>query len=168
MEIVTDLILGLICSSIGIVGALLLAWLQFTETVIFSLSPFSSINFLVVTGLLIMYNSSFSKNSIGSVVIYCIIAFLYHIGRITEYLEKEDKRFRILFLSFGYTKKEYVGMYLFRKSTHRNLSSLLSCWGLLTTGLVLSDFYANASGKLILGGLLIILGFTSALLDRKE
>ncbi len=167
-ETFVDLILGISYSSIGIAGALWLAWLHFSGLVSVSLSTFSSFNFLVVTGLLIMYSASFSRTGIASAVIYSLIAFLYHIGRITEHLEKEDKRFRVLFLSFGYTKREYVKHYLLKKSMLRNLSSLLICWGVFTTVFVLDKSVDNTSAKLLWGGLLIIIGFTSALLDRKE
>ncbi len=163
-----DLLLGFGYSSIGIVGALSLAWLQFSGLVSLSLSTFSSINFLVVTGLLIMYNTAFDQRSIKSAVIYSVIAFLYHIGRITEYLEREDKRFRVLFLSFGYTKSEYVKLYLLKKSALRNLSSLLVCWGILTMVFVMGKSVEDIPAKLFLGALLIIIGFTSSLLDRKE
>ncbi|MEJ5229192.1 MAG: hypothetical protein WHT65_04240 [Pseudothermotoga sp.] len=168
-EFLRDFVMGLIYSLTGIGIALPIVWANFSGTANMTLVPFSSINTLVTLGVLLTYTSTFGQYGVRDIFICVLIAFLFHIGRLSVYLEGEDKRFRVFFLSMGFTKKEYVTTYLLKKSTKRNLSSVLICWGLFTAVLVLNRISpGHELSKLVLGLLLTILGFTSSLLDRKE
>lgn len=165
----TDLLLGMVFSGTGMAITLPVVWLSFSETVTLNIRGFSAINFLVVLGVLFVYFTAADISSVASFIICIIVAFFFHLGRVTEFLEREDKRFRILFLSMGYTKNEYVTTYLFRKSLYRNVASFLMGWGLFSFSLTLSRITVHFEFERIFGGvLLILLGLTSALLERKN
>ncbi|ABV34157.1 MULTISPECIES: hypothetical protein [Pseudothermotoga] len=168
-DFIKDLFLGLSYSSIGIVTALPVVWANFSGAANMTLAPFSSVNTIVTLGLLLTYTSAFGQYSLRDFFVCVLIAFLFHVGRLSVYLENEDKRFRVLFLSLGYTKKEYVVLYLLKRSIKRNIASLLTCWGLFSTVFVVNRVSSGHElSKLLIGTLLVILGFTSASLDRKE
>jgi len=168
-DFLRDFLFGAVYSLIGISSALPVVWASFSGTANMTLAPFSTINVLATLGALITYTSVFGQYGVRNFFICSLIAFLFHIGRLSVYLEGEDKRFRVLFLSMGFTKKEYVTTYLLRRCTKRNVASVLICWGLFTLVFVLNRVSpGHELSKLSLGVLLIILGFTSSLLDRKE
>lgn len=164
-----DFIFGFIYSAIGISSALPVVWANFSGTANMTFAPFSAINIIATLGVLITYTSTFGQYGIRDFFICSLIAFLFHIGRLSAYLESEDKRFRVLFLSMGFTKKEYVTIYLLKKCTKRNIASVLICWSIFTLVFVLNRIsIGHELSKLSLGILLVMLGFTSSLLDRKE
>lgn len=164
-----DFIFGFVYSVIGISSALPVVWANFSGTANMTFAPFSAINIIATLGVLITYTSTFGQYGIRDFFICSLIAFLFHIGRLSAYLESEDKRFRVLFLSMGFTKKEYVTIYLLKKCTKRNIASVLICWGIFTLVFALNRISTGHElSKLSLGILLIVLGFTSSLLDRKE
>lgn len=168
-DFLKDILFGLVYSLIGISSALPVVWANFSGTANMTLTPFSTINILATLGVLITYTSTFGQYGLRSFFICSLVAFLFHVGRLSTYLESEDKRFRVLFLSMGFTKKEYVTTYLLRRSTKRNIASILICWGLFSLVFVFNRVSTGHElSKLSLGVLLIILGFTSSLLDRKE
>lgn len=168
-DFLKDFMFGLAYSAIGISSALPVVWANFSGTANMTLAPFSAINIVVTLGVLVTYTSTFGQYGVRDFFIYSLIAFFFHIGRLAAYLEKEDKRFRVLFLSMGFTKREYVVTYLLRRSTRRNIASILICWGIFTMVFVLNRVSAGYElSKIYLGLMLILLGFTSSLLDRNE
>lgn len=168
-DFLKDFILGLAYSAIGISSALPVVWANFSGTANMTLAPFSAINIVATLGVLVTYTSTFGQYGVRDFFICSLIAFFFHIGRLAAYLEKEDKRFRVLFLSMGFTKREYVTTYLLKRCTKRNITSILICWGIFTMVFVFNRISAGYElSKLSLGILLILLGFTSSLLDRNE
>ena len=168
-DFLRDFLLGLVYSTIGISSALPVVWANFSGTANMTLTPFSTINAITTLGVLITYTSAFGQYGVRNFFICSLIAFLFHVGRLSAYLENEDKRFRVLFLSMGFTKREYVTTYLLKRCTKRNVASILICWGLFVLTFVFNRIsVGHELSKLSLGVLLVILGFTSSLLDRKE
>lgn len=161
------ILLGLIFSGVGLTSACLLTWLGLVSFVNINLTPFSFMNVMSTLGLLFMYNSTFEVPKARDLLIYLLICFFFHAGRLSALLENEDKRMRVFFLSSGHTKNEYVLNYLFKRSMRKNLSSFLLCWGLLSLSLVLRDFSSWRTEGFWLGVFLLSLGVTSFLLDRK-
>lgn len=160
--------LGLAFSSVGLVGAVLLTWLGLVSFANINLVPFSFVNALTTLGLLFMYNSVFEVSSVRDFLIYVVVAFFFHAGRLSVLVEGEDKRLRVFFLSSGHTKNEYVLNYVFRRAVRRNVASLLLCWGLLSLSIVLRNLSAWRSQGFWVGVFLLCLGVTYFLLDRKH
>jgi len=77
----TDLLLGMVFSGIGMAITLPIVWLSFSETVTLNIRGFSAINFLVVLGVLFVYFTAADISSTVSFVICIIVAFFFHLGR---------------------------------------------------------------------------------------
>lgn len=162
-----SILLGLVFSSIGLILAVLLTWIGLVSFANVNLSPFSFMNVLTTLGVLFMYGSTVEKFSIRDFLIYFVIGFFFHVGRLSVLLENEDKRLRVFFLSSGHTKNEYVFNYLFKRGIWKNITSLLSCWGLLVLAFEMYRFEVHRYFGFQLGLFLLCLGVTSSLLDRK-
>ncbi|WP_448531532.1 hypothetical protein [Pseudothermotoga sp.] len=162
------ILLGLVLSSVGLIGASLLTWLGLVSFANINLVPFSFVNALTTLGLLFMYNSVFEASVVRDFLIYVVVAFFFHAGRLSVLLEAEDKRLRVFFLSAGHTKNEYVLNYLFRRAMRKNIASLLLCWGLLSLTMVLRNLNTWRNQGFWVGVFLLSLGVTYFLLDRKH
>lgn len=161
------ILLGLVLSSIGLIGASLLTWLGLVSFANINLVPFAFMNALTTLGLLFMYNSVFEVSSVRDFLIYVVVAFFFHAGRLSVLVESEDKRLRVFFLSSGHTKNEYVLNYVFRRAMRRNVASLLLCWGLMSLTIALRNLGLWKIQGFWIGVFLMFLGVTSFLLDRK-
>jgi len=162
------ILLGLVLSSIGLIGASLLTWLGLVSFANINLVPFAFMNALTTLGLLFMYNSVFEVSSVRDFLIYVVVAFFFHAGRLSVLVESEDKRLRVFFLSSGHTKNEYVLNYVFRRAMRRNVASLLLCWGLMSLTIALRNLSLWKIQGFWIGVFLMFLGVTSFLLDRKH
>ena len=161
------ILLGLVLSSIGLIGASLLTWLGLVSFANINLVPFAFMNALTTLGLLFMYNSVFEVSSVRDFLIYVVVAFFFHAGRLSVLVESEDKRLRVFFLSSGHTKNEYVLNYVFKRAMRRNVASLLLCWGLMSLTIALRNLSLWKIQGFWIGVFLMFLGVTSFLLDRK-
>lgn len=162
-----SILLGLIFSSIGLILAVLLTWIGLVSFANVNLSPFSFMNVLTTLGVLLMYGSTVEKFSIRDFLVYFVVGFFFHVGRLSVLLENEDKRLRVFYLSSGHTKGEYVFNYLFKRAVRKNVISFLSCWGLLVLAIEMYRFEIHRHFGFQMGLFLLFLGVTSFLLDRK-
>lgn len=163
----SSILLGLIFSSVGLILAVLLTWIGLVSFANVNLSPFSFMNVLTTLGVLFMYGSTVERFNIRDFLIYFVVGFFFHVGRLSVLLDNEDKRLRVFFLSSGHTKNEYVFNYLFKRGVWKNITSLLSCWGLLVLALEMNRFEIYRYFGFQMGLFLLCLGVTSSLLDRK-
>jgi len=165
--VLSVILLGLVFSSAGLVGAGLLTWLGLVSFANINLVPFSFMNALTTLGLLFMYESVFEVSRVRDFLIYVVVSFFFHAGRLSVLLQGEDKRLRVFFLSAGHTKNEYVLNYLFKRSIRKNIASLLLCWGLMSLTIALRNLGSWKLQGFWIGVFLLCLGVTSFLLDRK-